>query len=121
MTPALRRALAAALLSLLVLSGCTNSPEDDPQTDLRARVELVRSAVEARDPETALSALNGLRDAVVEHRLNGDLEFERAQSIITAANHVEEHLGELDRLPPEEEPTEPEATEGEDDEDEDDT
>lgn len=111
MRAGLRWRLAAVLAAVLVAAGCASSPEDDPEADLRARVQLVRTAVEARDPETARSALNGLRDAVVEHRVNGDIDFDRARAITTAANHVEEHLGELDRLPPAEteEPVEDEA------------
>lgn len=105
--------LLLVLLATLVLAACGGSPEDDPQADLRARVQAVRAAVEARDPETARSALNGLREAVQEHRRSGELDFEKARAIRTAANHVEEHLGELDK-PPDATPTPTDPTDPDD-------
>jgi hypothetical protein len=108
MTGVTRRTVSlhvVVLAFLLALVSCGGSPETDPQADLRARVNAVSAAVDARDPETARSALNGLRDAVLEHRLNGEIDFDKAQAITTAANHVEEHLGELDKPPPTPTPT----------------
>lgn len=105
-----RRVLAAVLAALVVLAACDGSPADDPHADLRARVGAVQAAVDARDAETARSALNGLREALANHRASGEIELERAEEIARAADYVELHLDELEATPTEEAAPEEEAT-----------
>jgi hypothetical protein len=91
------RRVAAAVLLLVTLAGCSSHPEIDARAsrDLQARVDAIRTAADSGDAEGAQVALGQLERAVARWQRRGDLSADRASQILSAAQGAAAALGAL--------------------------